>query len=167
MFQVSPSALVAALASQFAETTFVEMFCPDWENGDVFISHMGEMNINLMVKETLQLEQSGFPYTDIGRPAVAYGRYRAGAAVLVNLAPGPGGRFQLLTAPVQMLDPVKADLFDHTVRGWFKPPFELSSFLAAYSRKGGTHHSTLVYGGKEKEIMAFGQLMGWETVSLH
>ncbi|MEA4889158.1 MAG: hypothetical protein VB070_06815 [Clostridiaceae bacterium] len=164
---VLTSALVAALASQFAETTFVEMFCPDWEHGNVFISHMGEMNLNLTVKETLRLEKTGFPYTDIGQPAVAYGRYRAGAATLVNLAPGPDGRFQLMTVPVQMLDPDRPDLFVHTVRGWFKPPCELSSFLAAYSQRGGTHHSALVYGDQEKEIVAFGQLMGWETVSLH
>jgi len=25
-------------------TSFTEMFCPDWERGSVFLSHMGELN---------------------------------------------------------------------------------------------------------------------------
>ncbi len=40
--------LVAAVAAGFPETTFTEMFCPDWENGTVFLSHMGEVNWRLL-----------------------------------------------------------------------------------------------------------------------
>jgi len=41
---VLTAALVGALSSAIGPTTFTEMFCPDWEGGTVFLSHMGEFN---------------------------------------------------------------------------------------------------------------------------
>jgi len=59
------AALVGALASVYPETSFTEMFCPDWKNNTIFLSHMGEMNINLTagrprlaVKDLLRMEDS-------------------------------------------------------------------------------------------------------------
>ena len=40
--------LVGALAAGFPETSFTEMFCPDWEHNAVFLSHMGEVNPRLL-----------------------------------------------------------------------------------------------------------------------
>ena len=33
-----------ALLSGIEEVTFTEMFCPNWRDGSVFLSHMGEFN---------------------------------------------------------------------------------------------------------------------------
>ena len=101
------AALVAALASRFPETSFVEMFCPDWRNQAIFISHMGELNLDLAAAGSLSLQEAEFPYTDIGRPVIAYGRYKAGAAVLVNLAPGPDRSFSLIISKIDMLEAKK------------------------------------------------------------
>ena len=38
------ASLVGALLKNYEETSFIEIFCPDWKNGTLFISHMGEMN---------------------------------------------------------------------------------------------------------------------------
>lgn len=43
---VLTAALVGALAATFPEVTFTEMFCPDWANDTIFLSHMGEMSAN-------------------------------------------------------------------------------------------------------------------------
>ncbi len=40
---VLTASVVGALIKHFAETSFIEIFCPDWKNDRVFISHMGEM----------------------------------------------------------------------------------------------------------------------------
>ena len=39
--------LVSAMLSIYPETTFTEMFCPDWQNDQIFLSHMGEANVDL------------------------------------------------------------------------------------------------------------------------
>ncbi len=45
---VLTAALVGALAKFHPETTFTEMFCPDWQNNMLYLSHMGEINLNLV-----------------------------------------------------------------------------------------------------------------------
>ena len=44
---VITAGLVGALLSANPCVTFSEMFCPDWKNGSVFMSHMGEFNYNV------------------------------------------------------------------------------------------------------------------------
>lgn len=100
-----------------------------------------------------------FAYTDADSPVIAAGRYRAGKATLINLAPGPDDRFSLTLVPVEMLDVQGQDKMQSTVRGWFKPPMELSRFLPTYSRLGGTHHSALVYGDVIDEIVRLGNIL--------
>jgi len=162
---VLTAALVGTLLSTYPETTFAEMFCPDWKNHSVFISHMGEMNVNLSA-ERPSLIDIPFAYTDADRPVIAVGRYRAGKAWLVNLAPGPDSRLSLIVVPVEMLDVTAQDNMKDVVRGWFKPPVELPEFLQEYSRLGGTHHSALIYGDVGDDIMRFGKIMGWDVKSI-
>ncbi|MHC4874017.1 MAG: L-arabinose isomerase family protein, partial [Planctomycetota bacterium] len=44
---VLTAAFCGALSSVVQETTFTEMFCPDWKGNRIFMSHMGEVNIAL------------------------------------------------------------------------------------------------------------------------
>ena len=159
---VLTAALVGALASVYPDTTFAEIFCADWKNETVFLSHMGEMNVNLAAAKPRLIEKP-FPWTDADNPAAAVGCFRGGEAVLVNLAPGPGDAYALVVAPVRML-PVKGeDRMADTIHGWFRPPLPVADFLAEYSRVGGTHHSALVYTDAVDEIAGFAEHMGWQA----
>lgn len=162
---VLTAALVGALANAFPETTFTEMFCPDWAGERIFLNHMGEMNIALTAGKPL-LREMDFPWTDAENPVFAVGRFRAGDAVLVNLAPGTNDTYTLLVAPVTMQDVEGEDRMAQMVHGWFRPALPIADFLAAYSRAGGTHHSALVYGDVAETVMRFGALMGWRVVEL-
>jgi len=161
---VLTAALVGALATVYPQTSFTEMFCPDWEGNSVFMSHMGEINIDLVDGKPL-LTNKAFPWSNAGQPAVAAGRFKGGDAVLVNLAPGPEWTYTLVICPGEMLD-IKKDRMKDTIRGWFKPALPLADFLAAYSSLGGTHHSAVVYGDVAEEITRFGELMEWEVAVL-
>jgi L-arabinose isomerase len=153
--------LVAALLAGYPESSFTEMFCPDWENGTVFLSHMGELNWRLADGKALMREMD-YKYSRTDNPALLVGRFRPGSIVLVNLAPTVHG-YRLILAPAEML-PAAQDRFRDSVHGWFAPRMPLPDFLAAYSRAGGTHHLGLSYTSDTRQLEAFGRMMGWEVV---
>jgi L-arabinose isomerase len=161
--------LVAAVASAFPETTFTEMFCPDWENGSTFLSHMGEVNWRLLDGRGC-MEAMDYQYSATDDPVRVTGRLKAGAIVLVNLAPMADGRYRLILAPATMLPVQGEDRFGSSVHGWFRPPKPLPEFLEAYSRLGGTHHIAMCYAGEPgaalRTLEEFGRLTGWETVTV-
>lgn len=162
---VLTAALVGAIASVHLETTFTEMFCPDWGGNCIYLSHMGEMNPNLADGKPL-LKEVPFPWTDADDPVIAIGRFKGGQAVLVDLAPGPDGEFRLIIAPVQMIGVQGVDNMSGSIHGWFDPQMPIADFLAGYSKVGGTHHLALVYGEVASEIAGFGEMMGWNTIML-
>jgi L-arabinose isomerase len=163
--------LVGALASVYPDTSFTEMFCADWANDTIFLSHMGEMNVKLVAGKA-RLVEKVYSFIDTDNPVLAFGRFRGGPAVLVNLAPGPRDTYTLILVPVTMLDPDDgadrgADRMGDSIHGWFKPGRPVADLLAAYSRVGGTHHSALVYGDTVGDVLrpiaAFGEMMGWKV----
>ncbi len=162
---VLTAALVGAIAAVFPETTFTEMFCPDWRGGRVFLSHMGEWNVRLASARPRLMEYD-FIFGRAENPVRPVGCLKSGAAVFVNLAPLGGARFRLILAPVRMDAPRGADRMADTVHGWFKPQMSLADFLAGYSRQGGTHHAALVYGGQMDVLAGFGEAMGWDVVRM-
>ena len=162
---VLTASLVGTLLQAYAGTTFTETFCPDWEGGQIFLSHMGEMNVQLTAAKARLIEMP-FLATDLGNTAAACGCFRAGDAVLVNLAPGPDDTYSLIVAPIVMQEVVGEDKMSDSVHGWFKPPMSVADFLGAYSRAGGTHHSALVYGNVVDDMVRWGKLMQWNTVVL-
>ena len=159
------ASLVGALASVYPDTTFTEMFCPDWQNNRIFLSHMGEMNVRLTAGKPV-LCTPPFPFTNVPDPVRVAGRLRAGKVVLVNLAPIPAKKYRLIVVSGTMMDVKGKDRMKNTVRGWFKPQIPIADFLAEYSRLGATHHSALVYGNYAREIVGFGNFMEWETIVL-
>ena len=70
------------------ETSFTEMFCPDWEGNQIFLSHMGEMNIS-SAASTPTLVEMPFPFTDVGNPAVAVGSFSRRGSRVGKLSPRP------------------------------------------------------------------------------
>lgn len=149
-----------ALLSFNPDTTFSEMFCPDWKGNRIFLSHMGEMNLNLMAQKPF-LSLRKWVFGGGGDIAVATGCLRGGETMLADLAPGPDGSFTLITAPVRMT--AQNDTALTEMRGWMTPPgnMPVPEFLEAYSRVGGTHHLVLSYGCDAGMLEDIAALMGW------
>jgi L-arabinose isomerase len=162
---VLTAALVGALLTLYPDTTFTEMFCPDWEQDTIFISHMAEMNIKLVSGKVNFIEME-YTYSNVDNPIVAVGRFREGKAVIVNLAPAADNSFILVVAPVHVLECGREDKFEKTVHGWIKPSIPVDEFLKLYSQAGGTHHSALVYGDVAEDMQKLGELMGWKVVTI-
>ncbi len=159
------AAWVGALATVWPDTTFTEMFCPDWKGNRIFLSHMGEVNPRLLSAKP-RLVEHPFPYSGVGAPAHVVGCLRGGPALLVNLAPLPEQRYRLIIAPVNMASIKGINRMANSVHGWLKPAGRVADFLAEYSRWGGTHHAALVYDTPADEIAAAGDLLGWQTILL-
>lgn len=158
------AALNGAMMSVFPETSFTEMFCPDWKGGRIFLSHMGEINLSLAERKPVLFEKE-WVFSRAGKPVVAAAAFRPGPAVFVNLAPLPEG-YALILAPVEMVSEGKTDKFRRTIRGWMKPATPVAEFLEAYSRAGGTHHAGLVYGRALPALKSFGAMMGFKVVQI-
>jgi L-arabinose isomerase len=160
---VLTAALVATLAMTSPDTSFTEMFCPDWENHSIYLSHMGEMNYRLTAGKPKLLEMD-YSYSDAENPVFVAGRFRPGDLLLINLAPMGDGAYRLIISPATMLDVPGKDSMEKKIRGWFRPSLPIEDFLAQYSIYGGTHHLALSYGASVDLIETFGQMMDWETV---
>ncbi len=155
--------LVGALLSVYPNTTFTEMFIPDWERDMILLSHMGESNPNLAQWEPL-VKDMPFNYNSSGDTVAMYNCYRPGSVVLVNLAPMQHG-FALILAQADIVDMgLERGAYRESTQGWFKPHMPVAEFLKKYSMAGGTHHSAMVYDGNIEELTAFGQMMGFEVV---
>jgi L-arabinose isomerase len=155
------ASLVASLAAVFPKTSFTEMFCPDWQGGTIYLSHMGEVNYSLVSGKPKLIEMQ-YKWSDAENPVFLAGRFRAGRVLFVNLAPVPSG-FRLVVAPAAMVEARGKDRMEKSVHGWFKPDLDVPEFLARYSRAGGTHHLAVCYDADLGIVEAFAHLMGWET----
>lgn len=160
---VLTAGLVGALMSVYPDTTFTEMFCPDWEQDVLLMSHMGESNPRL-AKWKPVIQDLPFNYNSCGDTVGMYSCARPGDTVLVNLAP-MNDTFTLILVPGKMLDAgLEYGAYRNATQGWFKPGKPLPEFLKAYSMAGGTHHSAMVYDVKLEELEVFGRMMGFDVV---
>ncbi|MBS5661314.1 MAG: hypothetical protein KHW79_08555 [Clostridiales bacterium] len=156
--------MTGALLRGFGTATFVEIFCPDWKNDTLFLSHMGEVNFSLTKKEK-SIKEINFVYTDAQNPIVKYACLKKGTATFLNLFCSHDG-YKLLIAPVTMEEPVGEDKFTSSIRGWMRPEMPIADFLEKISMVGVTHHSMLVYDATPEQIAFFGRLLGLEIIRL-
>jgi len=154
------SALTGALLKISNSCTFTEMFCADWQNNIIFLSHMGELNLNLISGRPLLIKKE-LAFIKVGTPVFAVGQLRKGQAVLVNLAPGPSG-YTLILSEIEMIE-IKNDIKE-SVSGWFKPKLSVPDFLTSYSEYGGTHHCALCYDADIDILKNFGKLAGFKVI---
>ncbi len=159
---VLTAAIVGALMQGFRDTSFVEIFCPDWKGDSLLISHMGEMNYNLCTSKPEMKEINFIFGQDAENPVVAYGCYKSGKAVFANIFRDENS-FCLLCAPVEMVAET-TDNFKGKIRGWFKPEMPVGKFLEKISYAGVTHHSVMIYGAEPEQIEYFGKLLGLNIV---
>ena len=159
---VLTAGLVGALFSVYPKTTFTEMFCPDWKQDVILMSHMGESNPNLAQwKPTIS--DCPFNWNSCGDTVAMYSCGREGDVALVNLAP-MNDSFTLIICPGKMLDVgLEHGAYRNATQGWFKPSKKLPQFLKEYSLHGGTHHCAMVYDVDIEELKAFGTMMGFDV----
>lgn len=155
------AAFVGALMRGFPDTTFVEIFCPDWQNNRVFLSHMGEINYRIADTRPC-ISRVGVNFTPGRFPYVGYARMKGGDGVYVNVSRGRNA-YKLVLATAEMIA-ASQDSFGRAMRGWMQPSMTTAAFLEALSRNGATHHSAFVYGARAEDIAYFGRLLQMETV---
>jgi L-arabinose isomerase len=162
---VLTAALVGALSRAYPDTTFSEMFCPDWDGGRIYMAHMGEANHRVLTGPPQILEMD-YKFSATNNPAYASGRLRPGPACIVNAVPLGDGDYRLIVAEGEMCDVTGEDRFAASVHGWFRPSLAVPDFLEAYSNVGGTHHLAVAYNARVEELEAFAVFMGWDIVEI-
>ena len=156
------ASFTGALLSSYPETSFVEIFCPDWKNNMVFMSHMGEMNYRIADGKPY-ICRTGSVFVKGTMPYAGYSRMKGGKGVYVNISRDKDD-FQMLITEAEMLS-AGEDNFPRTMRGWMRPSSESTAdFLEALSKNGATHHSTFVYGATVEEMEYFAKLLSLKTV---
>lgn len=140
-----------ALLQGYKETSFIEIFCPDWKHDALFISHMGEMNYNVADGKPEFFEKA-FPY-DSPNPIAGAAAFKPGKAVFLNIYEDDKG-FNAFIAPVEVLQET-TDNFIKNIRGWLKFSKPIRDVLEKISECGATHHSILVYGASVEEMTFF------------
>lgn len=163
---VLTAGLHAALFKGFDDCGFAEMFCPDWENDLIFTSHMGEINTALTLDKPL-LTRMPFIFGSAGDPAVAFGCFRPGNALWVDLAPQAGDKFKLIVSEIEFLPQPENLRGSARNAGYFRPKkSSIGAFLEEYTRNGGTHHAVAVYDGDTAMLRDFAALMKWEFTEI-
>ncbi len=162
---VMTAALVGSLLSVYEETSFTEMFCPDWEGDTVFLSHMGEINLKCATEKP-KLIRKPFSYTDAGDTTAIIGGFKDGKVLFTCLAPQADNKYALIISKGKILKikPKDINLQEVFINGWFKPKMPVIEFLEEYSRNGGIHHAALVYNGDIDVLKMFGRYMGWDVI---
>lgn len=159
---VLTAGLVGALFAAYPQTTFTEMFCPDWEQNVILMSHMGESNPNLAQWKP-HIRNCEFGYNSCGNTVGMYTCAKEGNVTLLSLVP-MDGYFTLVLCPGKMLNVGLEDgAYQAATQGWFKPDLPVAEFLKDYSMAGGTHHCAMVYDVKLEELEAFGEMMGFDV----
>jgi L-arabinose isomerase len=149
---VLTASVTGALMSGLGEATFTEMFCPDWRENSVFMSHMGECNVDLASRKP-KLVEKDYKYGSTDNPAVAVFPLPSRSCNLVNVAPGPDDTFTLICALVDILPRGPVPGFPQVPHFWIRPlELNIKRFLRRYSECGGTHHLTLLPGSHAEAL---------------
>ncbi len=157
------AALTGALLKYYPDSSFVEMFCPDWKNNRIFLSHMGEINPGIISGRAILIEKD-LLFTNMANPVMVVGQFKQGEATYINLIPSKE-TFDLLISQIEV-EEVKNPSMTGTVNGWFKPTVPIRDFLTRFSYLGGTHHSVMVYGDVIEVVRDFGKIMGWKIYEI-
>ncbi len=162
---VMTAAFTGAFLQGYDETTFVEIFCPDWKNNTLLLSHMGEVNYRIADCKPV-IKRKGAKYVEAAEfPYAGYTRMKGGKGCYINISRAYDD-YRLFVAPADMVS-FDHDNFVNDMRGWLKPDgYTTAEFLEEHSKWGATHHSIFVYGATVEEIDFFGQILDVETITL-
>ena len=155
-------AFTGAFMKAYPETGFVEIFCPDWKNDMLLLSHMGELNFGIAKNKPVIHRGSG-SITKGVQPYKGFACMKEGKGVYVNIS-RDSDDFQIFAAECEMVDR-QPDEFVTSERGWMKPTgYTTAEFLEIHSKHGATHHSMFIYGATKEEIEFFGKILGMKVV---
>ncbi len=157
------ASFVGAFAKTFKDLSFVEIFCPDWKENRLLISHMGEMNYEVACTKPVYLE-SGFIYTDAKKCCKATAAFKEGKAVYCNIFRVENEQFKMSVSPVEM-EYVQGQA-TNSVRGWLRHKKGVAKFLEELSEHGAIHHGFMVYNVDVKAIKFFAKLIGLGVVEI-
>ena len=158
---VQTAALMSALLEICPDTSFVEMFCPDYTRNEILLSHMGESNIRLAnTDHVVKVKPRVFAWGKCSRLAVPVFQLRPGLATLVSLTEEPSSHdFRVISSIVNVLDaPEHFNLENPHSRIRIDVPLE--DFIETYSDAGGPHHLCLLFGDWRQEIRLFAKALG-------
>lgn len=163
---VLTASLVGMLNRCYAPTTFTEMFCPDWQGGRIFMSHMGESNPAL-ARDKPRLVEKPYAFGPADNPAVLMFPLRPGPAALVNVAPGERDSLTIIAADVHICDVELEPALPDMPHFWIVPPSrDVAAFLERYSEAGGTHHLALTPGLASAELKPLADMLGCDFALL-
>ncbi len=151
---------VGGLLKGYKDTSFIEIFCPDWKNNTLFISHMGEINYGVADNNLTAFEKK-FTYGE--RDCVAAtASFKPGNAIFLNAFVDEKG-VNLLISPVKVVKET-TDNFERNVRGWLDFGKPIDEVLTAIGEYGVTHHSMLVYDTSINEMKFFADCLGLNPI---
>ena len=151
---------VGGLLKGYKETSFIEIFCPDWKNNTLFISHMGEINYAVADNTPTAFEKK-FAYGNQNSVA-ASASFKEGDAVYLNAFVDAKG-VNLLISPVKVVKET-TDNFINSVRGWLDFGKPIDEVLTVIGEYGVTHHSMLVYDTNVTEMKFFADCLGLNPI---
>ena len=156
------ASFTGALLSAYPQTSFVEIFCPDWNESKVFLSHMGEMNYRIADGKPF-LSRTGSAYIKGTMPYAGYSKMKPGKGVYVNISRDKDD-YQLLISSCEMVCEDDGNV-KKVMRGWMKPQTATTGeFLEKLSKNGATHHSTFVYDATVEQLEFFARLLSIKAV---
>ncbi len=157
------ASFVGAFLKAFKDMSFIEIFCPDWKEDRLLISHMGEMNYEVACTKPIYF-QTGFKYTDAKKCCKATAAFKEGKAVYCNLFRVEDEKFKMSVSPVEM-EYVQGQALDK-VRGWLRHEKGIAKFLEELSENGAIHHGFMIYDVDVKAIKFFANLIGLDVVEI-
>jgi L-arabinose isomerase len=165
---VQTAALMAALFRIAPDTTFSEMFCPDYERNEILMSHMGECNYRLAnPSKPIHLKARPFAWGECERLAVPIFQLKPGPVTLTAISEEPDDQsnFRLITCQAEIIHFADhVNLLNPHSRMIVNRP--IHEFIEQYSHIGGPHHLCLSYGDIKEEIRWISILLGINYITL-
>ena len=160
------AALVSAMTRMTGDAGFTEMFCPDFKNNHILMSHMGEGNPNFARKDSpIQIKELQFNYGDVETPYTLFFSYEPQPVTLINLSPQPDNNYKIISTDANVVNFKRIEALE-TSNFKIAPSSPLPVFLTDYSKNGGTHHLAMVKNHVSGLIAKFAKIGGFEYVKI-
>ncbi len=156
---ITSAAAVTAMHYLTGMSTFTEMFCMDFDDGAILMSHFAEGNLHFASGKPELIRREGWVGSGGVSSSIAF-NFAPGPVTMVNLTVGAGGRPKLIATTAEVLDYALPE--GSTPHCKLRPNCELRVFLDAYLYYGGSHHVALVRGDELPLLDKFAAVMELE-----
>jgi L-arabinose isomerase len=164
--------LIAAAGTAFFNwlnppASFSEIFTIDYPGNSLFMSHMGEANVAMARRDALTpLVARATPITRTrDRQLALVTSFEPGPATLMALTLGPGQRWRIIAAAVEIADfgPLPALCVPHFK---IKLPGDVNVFLTAYAEAGGPHHNAVSFGDARPRLKIAAKMLDADYIEI-